>query len=53
MISQAALNACMGNVYLDNFSNMAGRCLDPVSIEHIANGMVDPDTNTRSQDMRR
>ena len=39
-ILQAALNAFMGNAYLEELSHMAGRNLDPVKIEQIANGVV-------------
>lgn len=34
----------MGDVYLAELSNMAGRNLDPVKIEHITNGVVHPVT---------
>ena len=43
-ISQAALNAFMGKEYLEELSHMAGRNLDPVDIEQIANGVVHPVT---------
>ena len=43
-ISQAALNAFMGNEYLEELSHVAGRNLDPVDIEQIANGVVHPVT---------
>ena len=43
-ISQAALTAFMGMEYLDELSHMAGRNLDPLAIEQIANGVVHPVT---------
>ena len=43
-ISQAALTAFMGMEYLDELSHMAGRSLDPLAIEQIANGVVHPAT---------
>lgn len=43
-ISQAALNAFLGNAYLDELSNMAGSNLGPVKIEQIINGVVHPIT---------
>ena len=43
-ISQAALNAFIGNKYLEELSHMAGRNLDPVDIEQIVNGVVHPVT---------
>ena len=39
-VSQATLNIFMGNVYPDELSNMLGRNADPISIEQIANDVV-------------
>ena len=43
-ISQAALTAFMGMEYLEELSHTTGRNLDPLAIEQIVNGVVNPVT---------